>query len=376
MYVVRLRPKKCISLFVANADFNWMENLCACDCTVCVLRYSTERVGECHKNTTTTERKNWMGEIEGTNEKKNEMYNKNDVTTYTPFPTITFSFGKESKHRGDQTIEWASKRLSGKKRDIKIFSIWYANTMCGVGDLSVSFAFRWYYIYWCIVYPCVFVSDSDWYPFVHDARAWITEPRTLHTQRDFPSMYTYIHTYNTDAIYVEFRLYCESKLHKGEHPSTVHILHFSNAVCFIFRLCTFHRFWVGWMRLCVCLFFFHFFASLFPFFHSLCSSYDDCNKRNQHINNNYLYSDLVISPYERIKLRVERLQRKSYIQKALYIEQYQRQCKLENRKTTGTSWKSIQSSNGTIYWLKQNSILSSELIQRVLFPPMLPNQPF
>lgn len=70
MYVVRLRPKKCISLFVANADFNWMENLCACDCTVCVLRYSTERVGECHKNTTTTERKNWMGEIEGTNTKK------------------------------------------------------------------------------------------------------------------------------------------------------------------------------------------------------------------------------------------------------------------------------------------------------------------
>lgn len=204
------------------------------------------------------------------------MYNKNDVTTYTPFPTITFSFGKESKHRGDQTIEWASKRLSGKKRDIKIFSIWYANTMCGVGDLSVSFAFRWYYIYWCIVYPCVFVSDSDWYPFVYDARAWITEPRTLHTQRDFPSMYTCIHTIRMGYM-LKFCLYGESKLHKGEHPSTVHILHFFQCRVLHVSIMYFSSFLSG-LNASVCLlvcFFFHFFASLFPFFHSLCSSYDD-----------------------------------------------------------------------------------------------------
>lgn len=198
------------------------------------------------------------------------MYNKNDVTTYTPFPTITFSFGKESKHRGDQTIEWASKRLSGKKRDIKIFSIWYANTMCGVGDLSVSFAFRWYYIYWCIVYPCVFVSDSDWYPFVYDARAWITEPRTLHTQRDFPSMYTSIHTirmgYMLNFACTANQSCIKVNIHRPFTFST-----FSNAVCFMFRLCTFQRFWVGWMRLCVCLFFF--FISLLLFFRSftLCA---------------------------------------------------------------------------------------------------------
>lgn len=147
-----------------------------------------------------------------------------------------------------------------------IFHI-HANTMCGVGDLSVSFAFRWYYIYWCIVSMRVCVE------------AWIGI-RCAASARDDEQTYT---RYTSVALsngvsivyicYIEIEIYwlrCMDwlALHKGEHRNwRIHSPHFPIPVpCVLHISIMFRTFAFEWVR----------FLLFFLFFQSLFNPDDDC----------------------------------------------------------------------------------------------------
>lgn len=129
--------------------------------------------------------------------------------------------------------------------------------MCGVGDLSVSFAFQ---IYWilliCIVWvcPCVFVCAV----FRLYRISVSVFPRSRHTKKrelyytlrvvffslfyfsmHFQGISMYYYTY----IVLTLRLYVESLLHKGELPNGCFVPHiaifstFPNTVCALIFCC-------------------------------------------------------------------------------------------------------------------------------------------